>query len=354
MASLSERCGTIWQRVRTSPARLPEPVIIPNDHVDGAAARAQAFTKDEDYFQIRFNQVFLSDRRQWWSSYEPMAFAVTEFIYDKSVQAVPFIVGPSLVEKYGQRVPAGMLFQNTRVAGIHPYRGGRVTTTVMLFRVQRDDYARKLLHIAENTASVLDFSVALTMYVKLAGVLLDGMEALFGMESVQPVAGLRREFDPDAGDVFAPGYFALVDPHDQQFRPDRLWVRDHQLLVGDSMATAAPFRDGDFILYSIAGSKTRSDDTTLPFYAQYERARQQAGHADANSWLRARADDAALWQSVLSSPDLTEPHAAELSRAYRAKIKRIHDDAVANGVLGPGQGAARMSAIRQATALLEG
>ncbi len=354
MPSLGERCGAIWQRVRSSPAQLPTPVAIPRDHVEGAESMGPAFAKDQDYFQVRFNQVFLTDRRQWWSEYDPMALAVTEFIYDKSVQAVPFIVGPSLVQKYGQKVPAGMLFQDTRVAGIHPYRGGAVTTTVMLFRVQRQDNARSVLHIAENAASVLDFSTALTMYVKVAGVLLDSVETLFGMNGTQPVAGLRREFDPDAGDLFQPGFFALVDPHDAGFRPDQLWVREHQLCVGDSLASATPYRGGDFVLYSIVQSKVRTDDALLPFYSQFERAKEAAGHADANAWLRARADDATLWQSVLASPDLTEPHAEELSKAYRAKIQKRHDDAVDGGVLGATTGpTAQMNKIRQATALLE-
>jgi hypothetical protein len=354
MTALTDRCGAIWQRVRASPVKLPVPVVIPGDHVAGAEPLVSAFVKDHDYFQVRFNQIFLSDRRQWWSDYEPMAFAVTEFIYDKSVQVVPFMVGPSLIERYGQRVPAGMLFQNTRVAGLHPYRGGRLTTTVMLFRVRRADQARSLLHIAENTVSVLDFSVALTMYVKLAGVLLDGLEALFGMDAVQPVAGLRREFDPDAGDVLAPGYFALVDPHDPGFSPERLWVRDHQLLTGDSLATAVPFTGGDFVLYSLVRSAERSDDSMLPFYPQYERALEEARHSDANSWLRARADDAALWQTVLTSPDLTRSHAEKMAQQYRAEIKSAHEKAVDGGVLAPSRSAGpNQAAIRQATALLE-
>lgn len=354
MDSISDRCGAIWQRVRSSPAQLPAQVAIPRSHVADGSSMGSAFTKDQDYFQIRFNQVFLSDRRKWWSEYDPMALAVTEFIYDKSMQAVPFIVGPSLVQKYGQKVPAGMLFQDTRVAGIHPYRGGPVKTTVMLFRVQRQDYGRKLLNMAESAASVLDFSSALTMYVKLANVLLDGVEALFGMDTVQPVTGLRREFDPDAGDLFEPGFFALIDPHDTDFRPEQLWVRDRQLFSGDSLETATPFRAGDFILYSIVQSKTRSDDSTLPFYEQFERAKKEAGHADASSWLRARADDAVLWQRVLASPDLTEPHADELSEVYRARIQKIHDYAVDHKVLGPAPGSgAQPAKLQQATALLE-
>ncbi len=340
--------------MHASPARLPAQLAIPRDHVEGPAPAGPAFAKDQHYFQVRFNQVFLSDRRRWWSEYVPMAMAVTEFIYDKSVQTVPFIVGPSLVQKYGQKVPAGMLFQDTRVAGIHPYRGGRLTTTVMLFRIQQEDYGRKLLDIAENTAAIVDFSTALTMYVKLAGVLLDSVEGLFGMDATQPVAGLRREFDPDAGDVLEPGFFALIDPHDTAISPEQLWVRDHQLLAGDSMASATPFRAGDFILYSLVQSTVRSDDSTLPFYPQFERAKEEARHADANAWLRARADDASLWQSVINSPDLTEPHADERAQAYRARIQKIHDYAVAHNMLGPAPAsAARLDKVRQATTLLE-
>jgi len=172
MASVSERCGAIWQRVRSSPARLPAQVAIPRSHIAGSSSMGSAFAKNQDYFQVRFNQVFLSDRRR-----------------------------------------------------LHPLQHRAVQDQVRRF------------HAA--------------------------------------------------------------------------------------------------------------------FYEQFERAKKTAGHADASSWLRARADDASLWQTVLNSPDLTESHAEELSAEYRAKIQKIHSYAVDNDVLGPASGLARMSRVRQATALLE-
>ena len=39
----------------------------------------------------------------------------------------------------GQQTPVGMVFSDTRVAGIHPYRGGRLIVTVILYSVVRNE-----------------------------------------------------------------------------------------------------------------------------------------------------------------------------------------------------------------------
>jgi hypothetical protein len=356
MKTFAERCKDLYERARQSPAQMPSRVAILPDHVDEGKILANVFDSHEHYFQVRVNEMYLTYSRQWFNKYDPMVFIVSEFTYNKKEEVVPFVVGPMMMEKFGQKMPAGMIFANTRVAGLHPYRGGRLTLSVVLCRVKRDDYPQKLLQMIESAAGVLDFSTALSTYVKVAGVVLNGIEALLGLGDLDPLIGFRKEFDPDAGDVLKSNYLALIDMPD--VNPEKLWVREKQLFYGNSLAEANPFRDADFVLYSIVQSpeNKRSDVTTLPFYPLWERVQKEANSAIPDNWKNATANLAILYEEMMLSPDLTMKHANELYNDYEAAAKIIHERAVKRSQLGPGEESepSELDAIRaKAVSILE-
>lgn len=329
-----ERSRSLWQKIRKSPARIPSRVAIDHEHVDEGEKLGPAFQPDEQYFQVRVNELYLAYGRMWFKTYDPMVFVVSEFSYGKEVEAVPFVVGPMMLEKIGQKLPAGMVFSDTRVAGLHPYRGGRLTVTVVLCRVLRMNYLRSLLQIVESAAKVFDFSTAVSTYLKVADVVLDGVEALFESGKTDPLIGLRKEFDPDAGEILQPGYFALIDMDEKQLKADELWVRDRQLLYGKSLADAEPFRHADYVLYSIAQTSERSDVSILPFYSQLDRVVKEASVPTDEGWQSATANMLSLYQTMLLSPDLIRKQACALAEKYKAEIKKIHETAVDNAKLG--------------------
>lgn len=326
MASLTERCSAIWNSLRQSQSDIPTGVMIPADHVEGQQA-APSFKPGEHYFQVRVNEMYLAFSRQWFAGFEPMVFVVSEFVYDKQREAIPFVVGPQMMEKYGQKLPAGMIFSDTRVAGLHPYRGGRLTLSVVLYKVQSGNMARSMLRMIENAANVLDFSTALASYVKVADVVLDGVEALLDLGNSVPLIGLRKEFDP-YNEELKPSYFALINRQDNHLDTSKLWVKDRKLCYGDSLQGAEPFRQADFVLYSITQTSSRSDLTTLPFYPQWERAQREALDPKEDSWLSAKANMATLAQSMLLSPDLTDMQAELLLTEWTKKLQRFHKMAV--------------------------
>src|SRR5262249_23437968 len=157
--------NTISNQIISSPRHTPSAITIPTDHVDQAASLGGTFLPNQHYFQVRINELFLTNAREWFSTIDPMVFIVSEFLYDRQEQEVPCIVGPGMMQKYAQRlekVPQGMLFRDTRVAGVHPYRGGRLSLTVVLCQTESKNYARELLKVVETASSALDFSTALT------------------------------------------------------------------------------------------------------------------------------------------------------------------------------------------------
>ena len=326
-----ERTRQVLRRAQGSATRVPSRATIHGDHVLDGPTAAASFRADEHYFQVRVNEMFLASSRQWFARFDPMVLVVSEFIYDKKVQAVPMLVGPSMLERYGQPLPAGTILADTRVAGPHPYKGGRLSLAVVLSQVQTENYARSLLHVLENAAG-LSFATGLGPYLPVAGVVVDGLEALLGLEAVRPLLGFRREFDPDAGDAFAPSFFALVDVPEEELDPDRLWVRGGRLLVGDDAEQARPFRDADYVLYSIVQQDATSEVEILPFYPLWERvaeASAKAGKEDGDpNWESARSDMRSLYQTLMASPDLTRRQAEELTDAYVRRAQALRERGV--------------------------
>src|SRR3954454_15898871 len=135
MAAFVDVWKNLWKAIKASPRQLPSTVAIPADHVTAQGTNREKFEADKHYFQVRVNEMFLTEQRKWLTDIDPMVFVVSEFTYDKATQTVPFLVGPMLLEKFSAKVPKGMIFNDTRVAGLHPYRGGRLSLTVVLGQV---------------------------------------------------------------------------------------------------------------------------------------------------------------------------------------------------------------------------
>jgi hypothetical protein len=334
--SIATEARAIWDRLRSSPTVLPSRVKIPLDRVLPGLTKPDFFTPDSHYFQVRINEMFLSTQREWFTRVDPMVFILTEFTYDKTEHSVPFVVGPKLLENKGNpaRVPTGMLFSNTRVAGIHPYRGGRLTLALVLCQVERENYAKQILSMVEKAAGALDFSNVLSSYVKVSGVILEGLEALLGIESTKPLIGMRDEIDPDAGDLFEPCYWALVNLPKAQFQEECLWVKDGHLQYGESKNDLADFHRADYVLFSVVQSETRGDVRTLPFYPLFEAALREAASPETESWQRAKADLSALYQMLILSPDLISGHADALNDSFVSDLKRVRSKALQNATLG--------------------
>ncbi len=351
MKSLYERCGEIWDNIRQSPAQIPSRVDISRDHVDKGQKMGIDFMPREHYFQVRVNEMYLPYSRKWFSTYDPMVFTVSEFTYGNEKQAVPFVVGPMMMEQFGKKIPEHMVFSDTRVAGLHPYQGGRLALSIVLYRVQQTNYAKKLLQVVESAASALDFATALGTYLKVANVVLDGVDALPGLEAIDPLIGYRCEFDLDAGDKFEPSYFALINIPEDKLDNDKLWVRKNQLVYGKSLATAEPFRAADFVLYSTAQTGKRSDLTTLPFYPAYDRMIKAAMKSNTeDSWRVTKAFMTDLAETLRFSPDLTPKQSGELRESYKQEMVQEHNKAVEEAHLGAAE---EMDYIREEASILD-
>ena len=312
----------------------PTTILIPNDHVEGMDGGNHKFLADQHYFQIRVNDLYLPTSREWLNTYDPLVLFVSEFTYDREVESVPFVVGPNLLENIGQDLPTGMTLRNTRVAGIYPYRGGRLNLSLVLCRVERMNYARTMLELIEGAAGALDFSQTVSNYLKVSKVILDGVEALLGIGDTQPLIGSRFEMDPDAGDRVEQGYRALINVPESKIDMSQFWVRDNRLMYGPSLSESTLFDKAEYVLFSVVKTAKRDDTRMLPFYPLFRQIIEASARPDEESWKRAKANMVTLFQTMILSPDLTHSHAISLKDHYVSQMKNTREQALSLHSLG--------------------
>jgi hypothetical protein len=314
-----EQLRRLLEKIQHGNPPKPSQVRLPDEHVDVGEKFGEPFRPDEHYFVVQVNEMLLQYARQWWRKFDPMTWVLTEFTYGTQQQSVPFVLGPNLLKSAGQEVSQGVLVRDIRVAGIHPYRGGKVSLSVILYQVPAGDGPGGLLRVLETAAGALDFATDLVPYLKVANTLVNGVSELLGINGVSPVVSCRHDLDPDAGGNFHPGCYALLGPGAPP--PEQLWVRDGRLLTGSAMETAQPLTTCDFVLYTISRTSSRSDARALPALAPFwQRALRAAEHADEASVQVARNNLATFETELYLSPDLTPREAEELYEEYHAEL----------------------------------
>ena len=124
-----------------------------------------------------------------------------------------------------------------------------------------------------------------------------------------------------------------------------------QLKTGDAMSTAKPFRQADFVLYSISNppENERDDTDTLPFGELWGQVKKEAASPiEDPNYKNAKVLMVNLYQDIISSPDLTDAQADALAKTFKNRMVDIHGTAVSFGALGGEEETPEM--LRQATA----
>jgi hypothetical protein len=324
----------IVKKLRHGDIDLPTLTRVPDDHVLDDGYRTEPFKAGRDYFSVRVNSMSLQYGRDWLTTWQPMLVSQTEFRYGDQAVSVPFTVGPSLLkQQVSADIPLTMVFRGTDVAGLHPYAGGTVSVAVLLYRVQHDDYVKRVLGVVEKLAQAFDYSLLLSPYLKVADAVVDGINAVLGHKDTEPVVGYRVEFNPNVGNDFGPGYFALLTG--EQPTSNSLWVRDDVLLTGPDAATCVPVPK-DAVLFSITSTSKRNDIDSLPWFQPlWQRVHRAANTPNDDGKTAAKAHLGVLLEHLMESPDVAPEQVWEIYGMYEAMAHKVHDLALGRKNWGP-------------------
>lgn len=334
MADLLSRLSDFVSNLATGPLEQPKAVTIPPANCLPPGSTGTDITKDKCYLTFTVNELFLSEARKWYTQYQPMVVFATTFIQGGTTVTVPAVVGPSLLEQPGKKLPQGLLLNNIEVAGPIPYRGGNLTISVLLYRVQHTNHAKDLLKVVEGVSKAIGPAADLGMLTKVGGALMDGVGSLLSLGDTEPIMGQRFTMSPVGPGGMKTYYSALIGSGTKA-KPDGLSVDTGKLRSGIG-SSAREFTTDDYVLYSLSAASRRSDETTLPFYPLFQRAKRDASRPGDDNWKAAKATFSEVWQQMSASPDLIPEQAEELYSDWLKQLQAERARAEKLGVLSVG------------------
>lgn len=314
-------------------------VRIPQDQVTGLAVADSDPSGDlspgQSYFRVVVDGLALDYARVGTRTFDPMLLTVTDYLYDGKVVSVPFVISSKLVAAE-DGLPQGMVFANTCVAGPHPYYG-QLAVAVVLYRIERDDYARRLLDAAQRTCAAFDVTGSLSAYLKMADAVLDGVEAVLGHTHNEPVLGFRTEFS----DLLQSGTYAVL--------PAPIPAGDLRLSDGvlcrKTAGATTPLAQTNHVVYSVRSSLP-ADLQTLPWFGLlWNRIVRWANIPSDEAKAVAQDYLAALYEELQTSPDIARDTAESVYTEWENRAKAIHVKAKMAHSWGPGE--LRQDALRE-------
>ena len=300
---------------------------IPGSHVLDQEITTHIIEPKKSYFEVRLSEMFLRDKRQYWTTYIPFVVVLTEFLHDHetaqaSREALPFLVTNHLlgnVEKYVG--DDHVEYRNTRVAGPLPYMGDDVDFFVALYGARGSDVSERLFDFLGSVVGLVDAG-GLSSYLNIARNLKESLASLLNISGTQYRMGKRDSFTDRPGDPkqFKEGYIAYINCPAHDVKKEELWVREHSLLMGPR-EDPEPFRAHDYCLIRIDERKDRNHES-LPFHRLWKQVEEliRLGHyAEADVFFRH------LVREVAKCPDLTKQHRIHLPLIYKADFEAAID-----------------------------
>ncbi len=297
----------------------PERIEAPPDH--------QPLRVNEDYFRVRVHRIHLRYEKEWLEKYAPVVLVATEFSYGGEDITRPTVIGPGMIDSLGWEAPLATTIEGSVVAGPHPVQAEGIAVSVVLARMSRGNVATDFLDVIEGASGALDLVAGLGPYTALAQVVVKGMRAVTGGD--QTLVARRDEFTS-----VVPSYYALVAPS-AKVDLKKLWVRNGELMHEKDNGLE-PFRDGDYVLYSVERAPLEEVDITrLPLHKEWLSVLDGANKASTPElWEVARGRLISLVGMAFASPDLTYAHAEQLQDEWAKKAVTRRDAARKVGAMG--------------------
>jgi len=328
-----------FKDLAASPTVLPYLVEIKDSHVLNGQAEDSDLGKlnpGQHYFTVKVNEMFLSQQRQWFIEIEPMVICLTSYQYGPGEIDNPFIVGSNLLNSKIQNVPPGMVFRDTRVAGIHPFSGGRFVLGIVLCQSQSGNLLKDAIGFIEKVSGLLSDNIKALVgsYAAMASTIIGGIDNLLNSKQVEPLFGFRKEFDADSKEGFSGGYYLMIDKSAKGLDFEKFFVKNNRLCYGQDMDSALPYVDvqnlakSEYVLFSITKSDTRSDFKTLPVYQSYNKILEElkaAPEVSTDHKEKIKGKLRVLNIEMRQSPDLTETEAKTLMEKFVKEVSELID-----------------------------
>jgi hypothetical protein len=317
------RIEQFWKLIQSKKMPTVFNAKIDDHQVFTNGKNPQPLASQSFYFDVRVDEMYIKNLREYYINYTPMVSIGSEFIYDGKKEIVPYVVGPSLMQKYGGKgpPPAGMIYSNIRAIGPHPVKDDTLRVGVTLFKNETKNYAKEALALIENTSKVFPISNMLTSYLQLAHILVDGIDLIFQIGNTQAIIGKIADYKVPQDS----GFHVVIDTDPSEIDEKKLMVVDNQLYYGDSYAERKKFTQAAYILYSINLMEKRKDTDSLSFHPYFMKSKSEASSIG-KDWVKDILPNLSLLsQAIITSPDLTDEQEKTLLKDYVDNVTKIFE-----------------------------
>jgi len=317
MASILEKLKQILDTAQGVGMPALTTKLVKQVSVDGAGCSLAEIAENKSYFYLTLHEMFLTQGRQLWTTFDPLVLIVCEFLYDKSRTAFTKVIGPDLLNVSNYEAPHGFLIKDELAIGPFPYKGGPITISIVLYRLSRQNNAKDLLDVLGKLSGAVSVPTGIATYLRVGEVLVDGVDSLLKLRGTIPLIGYRLTVDDSTVDGLLPFYCPVIRASERDVK--EIEVANGRLLL-NSGGTQIPMEAFDYLLFSLKGVGSRHDEELFPFYARREEATRAALSGDEESWKRAKATLLSMYGEMLSSPDLIPADVERIFEETRSDI----------------------------------
>lgn len=293
---------------------------IPLDH-QSPAVQDVTLVAERHYFRIWLAEMFLKDDTKLFREFVPVVHSAVRLQFAQAAaQELPYVAGPQSVG-LGTTLGRGVQL-NHALTNLLPYRGGTVAISAALVAYKQKDFLRGFVDALQGVSGLLNVG-QLSAVLKVADGVIGGIQDLLGAGDKSVHLMYFQAFGgatAGGGSSLRSGYTAIINADAAKFPKDKLYVKNSQLCLGDSLAAAQPLQGYDYMLLRTEAATDRDDFLSFDAFAQLLNDAVREGAKD-------RAAGDAIIQAATftawSSPDLTVTDRIRIAKALKQQYEAI-------------------------------
>jgi|GEM_PF-1753922 len=285
--------------------------VIPKDNIiDDANPDGSPLNKNECYFRITLNNLYLKDRRNLWKESIPMVHSLLTFknVGKSEVTNIPQIIGSKEIANYGDQLD-DVIDLNKVIIGPVVYSGSPVEILLALFSVESKDYANIFLNLLGSLSDMVGGGSELKLALQVINPLKEGVEGLIGLGKIEPKIGLHDTIGFNKGSF----YGVVIDTKQNSDLENKLWVKGGRLFYRDpGFEKPIIYDKNDYFLFRFEWLDEREDWKSLTsIMSAYNIALEKTGSKEEESTFND------FKKEVIKSVDLTLPDKGRIIQYLR-------------------------------------
>ena len=267
---------------------------------------------DQDYFRLWLVEMFLSDKRSWFTDLFPAVHTNVKLKFGDSDT-----IQLSNVARAPDKSLADSVLLNFDMTELMPFCGGVVELEAALLAFKGKNYLQAAIGILEKFSGLV--SAPIGQAIEIATNVSAGVQELLGATDGEVHLGHHQAFTSagSGGNPLKPGYFAVVLADAQKLKP-----ADFSIVQNRLRYQKKPLVGYDYMLFRLEGREERDDWRLKTIQAPLDKAIEAAIQGESE---KAQAFKKAALIAALQSDDLTKIDRRRVMKMIKEEIEECEE-----------------------------